>query len=193
VRRAFILATLLLAATTALAAPARPARMPSAFIEGLGFSFQTFNNCGPAALSGILAYYGIKKSQDEVRTVLRPGNGYMRADVIDPYLRPLGLRASRFTNGNLNAIKRLVGQGIPVIVLQWLDRPGHIMHFRVVRGYDDKQAVVWVSDSMYGGTAYLKYTDFDLLWTQTPREMIPVYPTGYEKTVAQLVGVNVAL
>src|SRR3989344_1067131 len=34
--------------------------------------FQTFNNCGPAALSMALSYYGIKVSQHELGDILRP-------------------------------------------------------------------------------------------------------------------------
>src|SRR3989344_5350984 len=34
--------------------------------------FQTYNNCGPAALSMALSYYGIKASQHELGDILRP-------------------------------------------------------------------------------------------------------------------------
>jgi hypothetical protein len=34
--------------------------------------FQTFNNCGPAALSMLLSYYGINISQDQLGNELRP-------------------------------------------------------------------------------------------------------------------------
>ena len=80
-------------------------------------------------------------------------------------------------------VKKLLALGIPVIVLQWFDRPGHINHFRVVRGYDDQAGVMWVSDSMVGPVSYLSYRDFDALWNTQGRQMFPVYPAGYDAQV----------
>lgn len=162
--------------------------LPQAYLGSLTFSRQTYNNCGPAAVSSVLGYYGFRVDQEELRRVLRPGGGYMSAGVIDPFVRKYGLKATTFKNGNLSAVKRLVNSGIPVIVLQWLDRPGHIPHFRVVRGYDDKTGLVWVADSMIAEAAYVTYRDFDALWNTQGRLMIPVYPPPYEAQVMNLVG-----
>ena len=161
---------------------------PQSYLGGLAYERQTHNNCGPAAVSSVLAYYGFRVNQHELRPILRPNGGYMLATVIDPYLRKFGLRAPVFRNGNLGAVKRLVSQGIPVIVLQWLDRPGGIPHFRVVRGYDDTTGLVWVTDSMIGEAAYVSYQDFEVLWNTQGRLMIPVYPESHQAQVLRSVG-----
>jgi len=158
------------------------------YLGNLPFAFQSFNNCGPASVSVVLGYYGFRVSQEDLRKVLRPRGGYMSANVISPYVKKFGLNAITVKNGNVAAVKRLVSQGIPVIVLQWLDRPGHTPHFRVVRGFDDTTGHMWVSDSMIAGAAYISYRDFDVLWNTQGRLMIPVFPKGYETHVKQLIG-----
>ncbi|GGJ88415.1 hypothetical protein GCM10008939_35640 [Deinococcus aquiradiocola] len=156
------------------------------YLEGLAFDFQTYNNCGPSALSAVLGFYKAQVGQDAIRRATREGNGYMRVSAIAPELRKFGLRTVTIRNGRLDQVKRLLSLGIPVIVLQWFDRPGHIAHFRVVRGYDDQAGLVWVSDSMVGPVSYLNYASFDALWNTQGRQMFPVYPDGFDGAVRAL-------
>ena len=166
-------------------AAARPA---SAYLNGLTHVSQTYNNCGPAALVSVLGYYGVQADQAAVARVLRPSGGYMRADVIAPFVGQYGLRAERFRAGNAEHLRRLVAAGVPVIVLQWLDRVGGIPHFRVVRGYDDKQGVFYLDDPLFGANVYVKYADFSRLWGVYGQEFIPVYPKGWDGRVNALLG-----
>ena len=153
------------------------------YLRGLAFDFQTFNNCGPSALSAVLGFYHVKLGQDVIQKTTRQGNAYMQVSAIAPELARFGLKTRAVRGGQLIQIKKLLALGIPVIVLQWYDRPGHINHFRVVRGYDDQAGLVWVSDSMVGPVSYLSYTDFDSLWNTQGRQMFPVYPAGYDAQV----------
>ena len=156
------------------------------FLKGLSFDFQTYNNCGPSALASVLGFYKVQISQDAIRRTTRQGSGYMRVSAIAPELSQYGLRTVTIRGGQLAQIKRMLALGIPVIVLQWYDRPGHIPHFRVVRGYDDAAGIVWVSDSMVGPVAYLRYSDFDALWNTQGRQMFPVYPASYQSQISAL-------
>ncbi|WP_019586635.1 LysM peptidoglycan-binding domain-containing protein [Deinococcus apachensis] len=156
------------------------------YLRGLAFDFQTYNNCGPSALSAVLGFYRVKIGQDVIQRTARPGGGYMQISAIAPELAKFGLRTLTIRGGRLSQVKRLLALGIPVIVLQWYDRPGHIPHFRVVRGYDDQAGVFWVSDSMVGPLAYLSYRSFDALWNAQGRQLFPVYPKGYDAAVQQL-------
>lgn len=156
------------------------------FLSGLAFDHQTYNNCGPSALSSVLGFYKAQVSQDAIRRTTRPGGGYMRVSAIAPELSKYGLRTTTIRGGRLDQVKRLLSLGIPVIVLQWYDRPGHINHFRVVRGYDDQAGLMWVSDSMVGPVAYLSYKSFDTLWNTQGRQMFPVYPNGFDSAVKAL-------
>ncbi len=156
------------------------------YLQGLAFDHQTYNNCGPSALSSVLGFYKAQVGQDAIRRTTRPGGGYMQVSAIAPELSKYGLKTLTIRNGRLDQVKRLLSLGIPVIVLQWYDRPGHIDHFRVVRGYDDQAGLVWVSDSMIGPVAYLSYASFDALWNTQGRQMFPVYPKGFDGAVKAL-------
>ena len=156
------------------------------FLKGLSFDFQTYNNCGPSALASVLGFYKVDIGQDAIRRPTRQGGGYMQVSAIAPELAHFGLKTVTIRGGQLSQIKRMLALGIPVIVLQWYDRPGHINHFRVVRGYDDQAGIVWVSDSMIGPVAYLRYSDFDALWNTQGRQMFPVYPASYQSQISQL-------
>lgn len=156
------------------------------YLPGLAFSFQTYNNCGPSALSSVLGFYQVRIGQEVIQKTVRPNGGYMQISAIAPELAKYRLRTLTIRQGKLTQVKRLLALGIPVIVLQWYDRPGHIPHFRVVRGYDDQAGVFWVSDSMVGPLTYLSYHSFDQLWNMQGRQMFPVYPEGYDQAVRQL-------
>ncbi|THF68113.1 LysM peptidoglycan-binding domain-containing protein [Deinococcus sp. Arct2-2] len=157
------------------------------YLQGLAFDRQTYNNCGPSALSSVLGFYRVNIGQDVIRRTARPNGGYMQISAIAPELARFKLKTLAIRGGQLSQVKRLLALGIPVIVLQWYDRPGHIDHFRVVRGYDDQARVFWVSDSMIGPLTYLSYTSFDALWNTQGRQMFPVYPNGYDSLVRGLV------
>ncbi|CAM4427368.1 LysM peptidoglycan-binding domain-containing protein [Deinococcus marmoris] len=158
------------------------------YLPGLGFSMQTYNNCGPSALSAVLGFFKVNIGQNVIQRTARPNGGYMQISAIAPELRKFKLRTLAVRGGQLSQVKRLLALGIPVIVLQWYEYPGQVPHFRVVRGYDDQAGLVWVSDSMVGPLAYMSYHSFNALWNTQSRQMFPVYPEGYDKLVRRLVG-----
>lgn len=158
------------------------------YLQGLSFDFQTYNNCGPSALSSVLGFYRVHIGQDVIQRTTRTGDAFMQISAIAPELARFKLKTIAVRQGQPAQVKRLLSLGIPVIVLQWFDRPGHINHFRVVRGYDDQARVFWVSDSMVGPLAYLSYHSFEVLWNTQARQMFPVYPEGYDAVVRKLIG-----
>jgi uncharacterized protein len=172
------------------AAPASPALPRAVQLGGLNFVYQTYNNCGPAALVSVLGAYGLRADQAALAAELRPNGGYMTTEVIDPFLKPLGLRATRFRSGQLSHLRALLSAGYPVLVLQWLNAPGGVPHFRVVRGFDDASRRIFLSDPIYGPNVYLSYADFDRLWNVYGQEFIPVYPASDAAKVARLLGVK---
>ncbi len=100
--------------------------------------------CGPAALSEVFNYYGVKRSQND-----------LAADLFVPKLEgsfQLEMVATTRQNGfvayaeqgNLEQLLSLVSQNIPVVVLQNVSIPWYPMwHYAVVIGYDlDKQQLI---------------------------------------------------
>ncbi|WP_189093451.1 C39 family peptidase [Deinococcus ruber] len=188
---ALLMGGLLSAGAGRAAAPAASAAHPvSAYLAAVGHVHQTYNNCGPASVVSVLDYYGIETDQAQVARVLRPSGGYMLSSVIAPFVQHYGLRASRFRNGNLEHLRRLTAAGIPVIVLQWMNRVGGIPHFRVVRGYDDRTGLMWLSDPIYGPNVYVSYANFLTLWTLAGQEFIPVYRPEQTALVGRILGVK---
>jgi uncharacterized protein len=184
-----LLLGLLMAAPTRAASPAAPAHPASAYLA-VGHVHQTYNNCGPASIVSVLSYYGLKVDQQDAARVLRPAGGYMMAGVIPPFVARYGLSATRFKNGSLENLRQLTAAGIPVIVLQWMNRVGGIPHFRVVRGYDDRTGLVWLSDPIYGPNVYVHYADFERLWTLAGQEFVPVYRPDQKALVGRLLNVR---
>ena len=122
----------------------------------------------------------------------------MMADVIDGFVRPYGLRATRFTGGDLEHIKRTIDLGIPVLVLQWLrgsgtgkNFVGEIPHFRTVRGYDNKSGIFWIDDPLLGPNVVISYRDFYTLWGVYNNQFIPVYPTNMTAALERAIGTRI--
>ncbi|WP_019586571.1 LysM peptidoglycan-binding domain-containing protein [Deinococcus apachensis] len=151
-------------------------RPPSVYLQDVGFAYQTRNNCGPAAIAAALRHYGVQADQTTWQGELRPGGRNMRFPDAQRLLRDLGFEAPVLTGGTVEDIKRQVAQGFPVVVLQFHSVLGQTPHFRVVRGYDDAQGILIMSDSLSGPNVALTEHDFDLLWNTQGRQYLVVRP-----------------
>jgi hypothetical protein len=81
---------------------------------------QTWNNCGPASLAEVLAYWGISRTQAQIQAVQRvdgPTRG-MTPYGVPAYARSLGMRALVGVGGTEALVKALISNGFPVIVSQ---------------------------------------------------------------------------
>src|SRR5437660_3706235 len=78
---------------------------------------QTWNNCGPAAIAEVLAYWGISRTQGQVQAMLRvDGRGAgMTPYGVPSYARSLGLRTLSGVGGTPRLVKALIAAGFPVI------------------------------------------------------------------------------
>jgi len=135
---------------------------------------QTMNNCGPASVAAALQHYGVEVSQSTFQKQLRPDGKNMHFPAAHEMLEGLGFSAPVPPRSTGADVKRFVAQGIPVIVLQYHSVLGKVPHFRVVRGYDDAQGYLVMSDSLSGANVALTEHDFELLWTTQGRQYMPV-------------------
>src|SRR5690606_183463 len=107
--------------------------------------FQRYNNCGPAALSMALSYYGINISQEELGSNLRPyqvasGDNDDKSTTLEelaakskeygfvPFHRPVG---------SAEVIKQFIAHDMPVITRTWTKPDEDIGHYRVIKGYNE--------------------------------------------------------
>lgn len=93
-------------------------------------------------------------------------------------LKQLGFAADVRRSGTVEQIKQQVARGYPVIVLQFHSVPGSTPHFRVVRGYDEQQGILIMSDSLSGPNVALTEHDFNVLWNTQGRQYLVVRRPG---------------
>lgn len=158
--------------------------------------FQTYNNCGPAALSMALSYYGISKSQAELGEQLRPyqipgGDNDDKSVTLEevaekskefnliPYLRP---------NGNNEIIKKFITADIPVITRTWLKENDDIGHYRIIKGFNDNTKEFIQDDSLQGKNLKYTYTDFDKIWDKFNYEYLVLIPKEKQSLAEQIIG-----
>lgn len=149
------------------------ARPQSVYLQ-VGYEAQTFNNCGPASVASVMRAFGKQVSQRDYQQILRPTGGYTQTRDVSDLLGRQGLQAPLRRSGTVEAIKDELAAGHPVIVLQYHSVYGKTPHFRVVRGYDETQGILIMSDSISGPNVALTERDFDVLWNMQGRQYIPV-------------------
>ena len=160
--------------------------------------FQSFNNCGPAALSMALSYYGITKSQKELGEQLRPyqnpqGNNDDKSVTLEELANKAdeyNLTAYHRPNGTKESIKQFIALDIPVITRTLLHTTDDIGHFRIIKGYDENQQVFIQDDSLQGKNLSYSYEEFDQLWKQFGYEYVVLVPQDKKQFVENILGEN---
>lgn len=152
-------------------------------------AFQAFNNCGPAALSMALSYFGITQSQEDLGQILRPyqnpqGDNDDKSVTLDelaeqakeynliPYHRP---------NGNIETIKLFVTYDIPIIARTSLREDQDIGHYRIIKGYDEFTKQIIQDDSLQGKNLLYSYEEFNNLWKKFNYEYLVLIPQEKQK------------
>ena len=160
--------------------------------------FQTFNNCGPAALSMALRFYGINVSQAELGNALRPyqvpeGDNDDKSVTLEelaekskgygfiPYHRPMG---------NPEIVKQFIVNDMPVIA-RTLTKPSEdIGHYRVVKGYDETAGTFIQDDSLQNKNLEYTYGDFNEIWKKFNYEYLVLVPSDKKETADAILGEN---
>jgi len=158
--------------------------------------FQTFNNCGPAALSMTLSYYGIIKTQEELGTALRPyqvtnGNNDDKSVTLDELAnkaKEYNLIPFHRPNGTIELMKQFIARGYPVITRTLLEEHNDIGHYRVIKGYDDEIQELIQDDSLQGKNLQYPYTTFIELWKKFQYEYLILVPPEKENDIKNILG-----
>lgn len=134
--------------------------------------YETFNNCGPATLSMVLRYYDTKKSQKEIADIIRPYQ-HPRGDNDDKsisfsefsdYIKQFDLVGVAKVNGDVNTLKKIIANNVPVVTHNWLNEKDTIGHFIIIKGYDDTKSQFILDDSYYGPNKTISYATLLKLW-----------------------------
>jgi ABC-type bacteriocin/lantibiotic exporter with double-glycine peptidase domain len=108
-------------------------------IGDVPFFPQEAHQCGPASLAGVLNYWGLEASPEEIATEIysKSAKGTLNIDMV-LYAEKRGLKARQY-RGSFEDIKSKIDSGYPLIVL--VDE-GFLVyqknHFMVVIGYGEE-------------------------------------------------------
>lgn len=161
-------------------------------LVGLNHEYQGWNNCGPATIGMDLSYFGKQITQKESAPILKPdpNDKNVGPDELAAYAQSLGMGATYRVNGNIDTLKKLLANDLPVIVEHWfIPEPNDEMgHYKLMRGFDDASQSFIAHDSYNGPNIRMKYDEFDSLWKVFNRTYVVVYPPEKEAQVKAILG-----
>lgn len=143
-------------------------------IENVPFFPQETFQCGPASLSGVLNYWGVDVSPEEIATeIYSPSaRGTLNLDMV-LYAEKKGLKAIHY-RGNVDDIKNKIYLGYPVIVLVdlgfWFYQQNHFM---VVVGYHENG---FIANSGKDPLKPIPLRDFIKAWERTKSWTLLITP-----------------
>jgi len=181
-KRAGVVSTRKVAARHA-ATTARASLVTSASVASLGpleTIVQTLNNCGPASVAEVLAYWHIYLSEAQVASVLRADNGYWGMSPVDlpAYAQSLGMRALVGYGGTEKLIKLLIANGFPVIASQYVSSYDPIRHYRPIEAYNNRSGIFVSADPYLGAGHVISYGEFNAIWAESDYRFQVLYPAS---------------
>jgi len=156
----------------------------------MNYQPQAYNNCSRCSVAILLGYYDHWVTQFQVGEDLAPG--YFPCQVAH-YMPRYRLMARVYAPASIEPVRRLLANGIPVIVLQLLSVEEPIGHYRVLRGYDDGTGEFISDDPLQkmGPNYRISYEMFERL-ARRRGLIIPIYPQKQDSVVVSLMqGVGV--
>lgn len=161
--------------------------------------YQTFNNCGPAALSMALSYYGANVTQQALGQELRPyqnqqGDNDDKSVTLEELAeksKDYGLVPYHRPNGNIQMMKLFIAHDIPIIARTLTKANEDIGHYRVVKGYDSAEQSIIQDDSLQGKNLNFPYDEFNVLWKRFNYEYLVLVPTDKVEIAEQILGEDV--
>jgi len=112
-------------------------------IENVPFYTQTTYQCGPSSLAGVMNYWGITVTPDEITEEIysESARGTLSIDMV-LYPQRRGLKTDHY-RGDMKDLKRNIELGHPVIVLvDYGFSVYQVNHFMVVVGYNESGVIV---------------------------------------------------
>ena len=137
----------------------------SHIIENVPFYPQTSYQCGPASLAGVLNYWGVMVSPDEIAKEIysTTARGTLDIDMV-LYAQRKGLLATQY-EGNIEDVRKHIDSRHPIIVLVGY---GFSLiqknHFMVIIGYNDHGFIV---NSGKDKKKFISEMDFLKSWEKT--------------------------
>jgi hypothetical protein len=169
-----------------------PTLAPRVTLGPFGHEWQTWNNCGPAALAIGLSYFGVERTQADIATVLRsePADKNVSLDELLGYAATTGVLSRLRLNGTVDLLRKLNNAGIPLLTEGWLRVGEDIGHYRIVRGYDPDTGQLLTQDSFHGPNLWVDDEEFAAMWRPFFLAYAPLYRAEQEPLVTALPGAD---
>jgi tetratricopeptide (TPR) repeat protein len=161
---------------------------------------QDWNNCGPAALSMYLNYYGWEGDQYAIAAVLKPlrEDRNVNVEELVHYARNYAgwLQTLFRVGGDTELLKKFIAAGIPVLIEAsftfdgpyWPNDDLWAAHYLLVNGYDQVKGTFTVQDTFYGPDKVLSTKTVDEYWKPFNRVYILSYLPSQEEAVKSILG-----
>ena len=169
-------------------------------LQAPGWEKQDWNNCGPAALSMYLRYYGWEGDQYSISAVLKPKREDRNVNVEELvyFARNYAgwLETRYWVGGDIQLLKEFTAAEIPVLIeasfffdgAYWPNDDLWAAHYLLVNGYDEASQTFTVQDTFHGPNQILNYETLDEYWKPFNRVFILSYPLSQEATVKTILG-----
>jgi len=161
---------------------------------------QDWNNCGPAALSMYLNYYGWEGDQFSISSVLKPTREDRNVNVEElvHFSRNYAgwLQTQYRVGGDIDLLKKFIAAGIPVMIeasfsfegAYWPNDDQWAAHYLLVTAYDDGRSIFTVQDTFHGPSQAVSYKTLDQLWHPFNRVYILIYLSHQEDVAKTILG-----
>ncbi len=191
----------------ALSQPPTPsatfAPLPHAFsLPSPAWERQDINNCGPAALTMYLRYWGWQGDQYAISSIIKPQRDDRNVNVEELvyYVRThVGwLQVEYRVGGNLELMKRLIAAGFPVMIEEsfYFDTPFYpnddlwAAHYNLITGYDDGQGIFISQDSYHGADLKVPYTKVEEYWQPFNYVYLLLFPPEKQDQIKAILGAD---
>jgi hypothetical protein len=164
-------------------------------LTGVRNQVETRNNCGPATLAMALSFWGWEGDQTVIQAALRPNPRVDDKNVMPEEMaryahEAAGLSALIRVGGDVDALRRLIAAGFPVIVEKGHITTGWIGHYLLLTGYDDPLGRFLSQDSLIvAPDAPVPYEELAGRWWRHFNYLyLIIYPPEREPEVLSILG-----
>jgi tetratricopeptide (TPR) repeat protein len=163
---------------------------------------QDINNCGPAALTMYLRFYGWEGNQKDITEVIKPHREDRNVNVeeLAYFVRTHAgwLNTQYRVGGDLALVKQLLSAGFPVMIEEsfyfeqpyWPNDDLWAAHYQLLTGYDEASQTFIGQDSFRGPDQKIPFPKVDEYWQAFNRVYILIYRPEQEDKVKAILGDN---
>jgi len=170
---------------------------PTYKLGNIRYEQQGWNNCGPTTMTMALSYFGWTSDQTIAANWMKPNpedKNVSPWQMVRFVNEKTGVKALYRYGGTLQALKRLLAAGFPVIIEESIQPEGEgwMGHYLLLIGYDDYEQHFLTFDSFLGSNQQQgrpsPYSILDEKWRHFNRVFMVVYEPSREMELRAALG-----